>query len=118
MKNRFLKKAVFPVVAIFALLYLVSSSSCKKETDCTAIITVLDTVGAPLSGAKIRLYSSLPKANLQDQTLTSDSKGEATFVFKYEAILDIEVIHDSLGVAEGVVKLVEGETVREKVQYN
>ena len=118
MKNVFLKRAVFPVLAIIACLYLFSSTSCKKETDCTAIITVHDTIGQPLAGAKIRLYSSLANANLQDQTLTSDSKGEATFVFKHQAILDITVTHDSLGTAEGVVKLEPGETVRETVKYN
>lgn len=117
MKNLSLKKAVFPILAAFAFIYSLSATSCKKETDCTAVITVLDTAGVAVPGASIKLYSSLPGATLQEQTLPSDSKGQATFVFKHQAILDIEVTHTQFGVVEGIVKLEVGETVHETVEY-
>jgi hypothetical protein len=122
MKNLSLKKAAFPVLAAIAFVLALTSTSCKKDTDCTAVITVLDTAGVPVSGASIRLFSSLATTNsqLQEQILVADSKGEATFVFKHQAILDITATHSLLfpgDTAKGLVKLEPGETVRETVEF-
>jgi hypothetical protein len=118
MKNLSLKKAAFPILAALAFVFSLSTPACKKNTECTAVITVLDTASKPVPGASIRLYSTLatPTTMLQDQTLVADSKGEATFVFKYQAILDIEVT-STFGTATGLVKLEPGETVHETVEY-
>lgn len=122
MKNLSLKKAAFPILAAIAFVSALASSSCKKETDCTAVITVLDTAGLPVSGASIKLFSTLATTNsqLQEQTLTADSKGEATFVFKHQAILDIAATHITLfpgDTAKGLVKLEPGQTVKETVEF-
>lgn len=117
MKNLSLKKAVFPLFAVFAFALATAFSSCKKETDCTAVITVLDTTGGvPVSGALIRLYSEL--GTLQEETLVSDSRGQATFVFKHQAILDIAATHPSYpDTAKGIIKLEPGETVNQTVEF-
>lgn len=122
MKNLSLKKAAFPILATVALILGSTVTSCKKDTECTAVITVLDTAGAPVAGASIRVYSTLAstKDQLQEQTLISDTKGSATFVFKYQAILDIAATNSTLfpgDTAKGLVKLEPGETVKEEVQF-
>lgn len=117
MKNLSFKKAVFPLFVVVALVSAFAFSSCKKDTDCTAVITVVDTTGgSPVPGATIRVYSEL--GTLQEQTLTADSRGTATFVFKYQAILDIEATHpDYPSPAKGIIKLEPGETVNQTVEF-
>ena len=92
-----------------------SFSSCKKETDCTAVITVVDAGGTPVSGATIHLYSKADRADLQDETKVSDVAGKANFVFKYEAILNIDAKKDALVNIGDVVKLEPGKTVEKTV---
>lgn len=123
MKNLSFKKAVLPLFAVGAFVSAIAFSSCKKETDCTAVITVLDTIGgSPVAGATIRVFSEL--GTLQEETLTADSRGQATFVFKHQAILDItawhpdyEVSPTELDTAKGIVKLEPGETVNQTVEF-
>jgi hypothetical protein len=116
MKNLSFNKTVLPLFAVAVLFCAITFTSCKKETDCTAVIYVVDTLGAPVPAAAIRVYSEL--GTLQEQTLTADSRGSATFVFKYQAILDIEATHPNhIDTARGIIKLEPGETVNQTVDF-
>ncbi len=73
--------------------------SCKKEVSPTLIITVKDTAGKSVKGAKVHAYKG-PTANYgtpnkeMDQKGTTDGNGEVKFEFKYSAVLDVDVIYN------------------------
>jgi hypothetical protein len=92
--------------------------SCKKDSECSAIITVTDENSNAISGATVRLYytetnSSGVVGNI-DETKTTGGNGEAKFTFDLEAILFIEASKDTL-TGTGIIKLVPGETAEETV---
>lgn len=115
------------LIGLFAFLLIVLPS-CRKEGDTIAIITVIDTSGARIPGAKVILYgtpSSPGYAGLEiirRDTLFSDAAGQATFnyteAFKLGqagfAVLDIKAIKDTLE-GSGIIKVVEEETSSETV---
>lgn len=112
MKKMLLKALVFLLLLSSCVFFL---PSCKKPTDCTVRITVLDTTGVPVSAAYVRLFSKLPGADLQDKTQTTDAYGKTLFVFKYEAILDIDASKNNSGNSSEVIKLLPGKTVEKKI---
>ncbi|NUM51992.1 MAG: hypothetical protein HUU48_12855 [Flavobacteriales bacterium] len=73
--------------------------SCKKEVSPRLIITVKDTSGKALKGAKVHAYKGATANNgtpnkEMDQKGTTDGNGEVTFDFKYSAVLDVDVIYN------------------------
>lgn len=48
------KVAPFVISLLIGTIFL---SSCKKDKTCTAVVTVVDSLGAPLSGVLIKVYS-------------------------------------------------------------
>jgi len=75
------------------------SNSCKKEVSPDLIITVKDTAGKALQGAKVHAYKGAtandgtPNKEM-DQKGTTDASGEVKFTFKYSAVLDVDVIYN------------------------
>ncbi len=99
-------------------------SSCYKEEETTAVITVLDAANAPVPGAEVKLYYKFASDSLGtdlrlDKEATTDASGKANFNYTEEfksgqaglAVLDIEVDGDILG----IIKIEEEERNEETV---
>jgi hypothetical protein len=102
-------------VAILGLSLAISSTSCRKEKDTNAVVTVVDASENPVSGVAVRLYiqsASGPVREGIDVTETTNSSGVASFNFNdlYElgqagfAVLDIDVKN---GASTGIIKIEE-----------
>jgi len=96
--------------------------SCKKNGPTDAIITVLDTIGKPVSAATVILWQDTShntvtgyQASLR-QTKTTDVSGKASFEFQQEAYLNIYAIKNS-DTATGIIQLKQHETVNVTVQF-
>ncbi|MCT4581869.1 MAG: hypothetical protein N4A35_10660 [Flavobacteriales bacterium] len=99
-------------------------SSCYKEKETTAVVTVLDVANAPVPGANVKLYykkasDSLASTLRLDKEATTDASGKANFNYTEEfksgqaglAVLDIEVDGDILGIIKIEEELQNEETV-------
>jgi hypothetical protein len=117
-----------PLVIIFAGFLLsclfFTNTSCRKKTDCVALIHCVDSAGGNWSGANVQLYAIVKTAN--GGTVVADIKangdtdgdGKAKFTFKLPAIYDIKATFKSglkTYVGTGIIKLEEGETVEKGV---
>lgn len=113
---------------IFLLSLAFTSTSCQKETDCTARVKCVDSVGHAVSNANVLLYAQIkdPKDPKSQNTYTADIKatgttdgaGETQFVFQLPAILDIKAtgtIGTKTITGNGIIKLEEGKTVEKTV---
>ena len=113
-------------ILILGLITLMSSvSSCFKEEDTTAVITVLDAADVPVSGAAVRLYYKVATDSLGEENVNllneanTDASGKANFDYTEEfkagqaglAVLDIEVD----GVILGIIKIEEEQQNKETV---
>lgn len=96
-------------LGLMTLMSLVSS--CYKEKDTTAVITVLDVANVPVPGAEVKLYYKFATDSLGtdlrlDKTATTDASGKANFNYTEEfksgqaglSVLDIEVDGNILGI--------------------
>jgi hypothetical protein len=113
------------VINVFLLLVLCSFigfgiSACKKTGPSEAVITVNNTLGKPVAGALVVLRqdsvvnpSTGVQANVIQQT-TTDFSGTATFSFKLEAVLNVEVSKDTLKVRD-FIKLEQNEIVSKTI---
>lgn len=99
---------------ILAFFLLFSSVSCKKTTECTAIITVVDSLGIPVSGATVRLFANVNPVGVVESIQPTDLSGNSTHKIKLEAILDIEAKKDSLS-GIGIIRLEPGKKVNKTV---
>ncbi|MCO5275605.1 MAG: hypothetical protein M9900_11900 [Flavobacteriales bacterium] len=120
-----------PLKAILAAVLLIllgaGLGSCNKEKDTKATITVLDTAGAVVGGAYVKLFAN-PSVPLQaDFTRltkegTTSSDGKVTFDYSefYKrgqagfAVLNILAKRDSLS-GEGIIRIEEEQTNEETV---
>lgn len=117
-KSKFHNSLLF--IVAFAFVF---SSSCKKNKDCDAVITVIDgTNSAPIYGATVHLYpppSQNPTLDIQEQTGITDAAGTVTFTFKLPAILQADATPPStLSLKPGgqLVKLEEGKQVSKTIK--
>lgn len=108
------------VLLVCLFTALITFSSCKKTEPCEAVITVVDALGKPISGAKVVLRQDSVKnpntgkrANIFDEQFTAGT-GEAFFEFQWEAVLNVEVNADTL-FAKDYIRLEQSETVRKTV---
>ena len=108
------------IILTLALAGLLTASSCKKTEPCEAIITVVDTLGCPVSAAKVVLRQDSVvnpqtgvRADVFDEEFTT-SNGEAIFKFQWEAVLNVEVTSLTL-TAKDYIRLEQSETVRKTV---
>jgi len=122
MKKIVLKAALFVLALGFVSLATVS---CRKEGDTVAKIYVIDTSGAPVPGAMVRLYPEPTiddhGAIIIDDTLYTDGLGLVTFDYSSSYnlgqagvfVLNIEVNSGDTIFGEGIIK-VEQEVVSEE----
>lgn len=113
-----MKNVFFILVA--SMLALVVVPACKKTEPCEAIITVVDTLGKPVQGAKVVLRQDSVlnakngvRADVFEEEFTA-SNGEAFFEFKWEAVLNVEVVSQTQQ-ARDYIRLKQSETVRKTV---
>lgn len=106
---------------VFGVIY----TSCKKETECTAVITVKrqDDTLYLVSGALVKIY----KYHVYKEGY-SNSNGQVTKTFDLEAILDVSAEYitspvdtvtpaDTL-IGKTVIRLLPGKTVYKTVFVN
>lgn len=121
-----------PLKAILAaaLLFILGTglTSCKKEKATKAVITVLDTAGAVVPGAYVKLYANPvdpQQADFSRLTKEGNTGTDGRIVFDYSefykrgqagfAVLDILAMSDSL-VGEGIIRIEEEEVNEEVVK--
>ena len=121
MKN--FAKNLLPLV-IIAIIFMLSNTSCKKDTDCIVEVYVKSftdtTVVIPYAGIRIH----------QGETTvlgSADANGKFTYTFKLEAIFNVTAIVSTLfdstftppiriyRKGEGSFRLVEGTTVKKTI---
>lgn len=119
----------FKALSAVALLFILGAglSACKKEKATKAVITVLDTAGAVVPGAYVKLYANpvgpiMPNFTRLTKEGTTSSDGKVTFDYSefYKrgqagfAVLDIMAKKDSLSGA-GIIRIEEEQTNEETV---
>ncbi|MBE50500.1 MAG: hypothetical protein CMP51_02285 [Flavobacteriales bacterium] len=106
-------KIIFTISLISVMFF-----SCNKEKDTIGIIRVVYSNGNPMVNAKVVLDQlngapgTDPISGLRKES-TTDARGEATFTYTYEAILDVNVTKTSGNnnyVGNNVIRLLRGET--------
>lgn len=113
-KNKLSKLLVALILGILAFASVNTLSSCRKNKDCTAVITVIDTAGAVLNNASVRLYYDPNNGNQKfiETTQATDASGKTTFVFKLQAIFDTDITYGGKTAKKaGIVMLEPGSTV-------
>lgn len=116
-------KRVFGVIVLFSVV-MFTASSCKKNRDAKAVVTVLkdsvnfvtgDTVQVPAVQAIVRFYLDQVGAEHIDTTIFTDTRGKSEFVWFEDAIIQYDVIYGSFQDLENFIILEQGETVEETV---
>ena len=115
MKTTTLKVTAF----LFSLIIIATTfSSCTKDSDTIGIIRVVNSSGQAMSGVTVVLnqQNSIPGTdpieNLK-QTKTTDANGKASFTYRYESILDVNVSkisNNDTYSGSGVIRLLRGKT--------
>tara|TARA_B110000902_G_C14276195_1_gene575022 strand:- start:2342 stop:2719 length:378 start_codon:yes stop_codon:yes gene_type:complete len=115
MKTTTLKITAF----LFSLIIIATSfSSCTKDSDTIGIIKVVNSSGQAMSGVTVVLNQQNttpgtdPIENLK-QTKTTDATGKASFTYRYESILDVNVSkisNNDTYSGSGVIRLLRGKT--------
>lgn len=109
---------VLGVLCLVALV-VIGSSSCKKNRDAKAIVTVVkdslnfvtgDTVQVPAVQAIVRFYLDQIGAEHIDTNIFTDTRGKAEFVWFEDAIIQYDVTFGSFQNLENYVILEQGET--------
>lgn len=109
---------------LFLIFVLAFNWNCKKSGPAEAIITVRDSLGLPVSGARVILRQDSVvnattgvRADVFQEQVTG-STGDAVFSFELEAVLNIEIIKDSINKADEYIRLEQSKTVRKTVVIN
>lgn len=114
------------------ILFMPAFFSCKKDEPTKAVITVQDSGGYPVEGARVRVFQDSVvnqvtgvKANVSDEKI-SDSNGRTEHEFKWEAFLNIEAIRVRIDTpmwpvdtdtARGYIRLEYQKTVETTVKF-
>lgn len=113
MKSSLLKTHL---LLIAALILTTGIFSCKKEGPCEAVITVTDSAGVAVKGATVVLRqddvinpTTGAQANIHAEG-TTDTYGKATFEFKLEAVLNVEITKGTK-TAKDYIRLEQSKTV-------
>jgi hypothetical protein len=108
------------LLIVFVALTAIATTSCKKTEPCKAVITVQDSLGKPVVGARVILRQDSvinPSTGVRAdvfQEKYSLNNGEAFFEFGLEAVLNVEVDYDVRS-ARDYIRLEQSETVRKTV---
>lgn len=113
-------KALLKILFSLLILLFVSTTftSCEKANDTTGIIKVVNSSGQVMSGVTVILdqQNTIPGTDpIEDlrRSGTTDATGKASFIYTYEAILDVNVNKNSGNntySGSGVIRLVRGKT--------
>jgi hypothetical protein len=115
MKN----KTLLPILVFGTLTLTGSMTSCNKEQDTLAKITVLDSDGNRFADASVRIYgdptTSPHPAVIMDRTLYTDANGQVIFDFTDDfkqgqagfTVLTIELNSGDTLAGEGIIKIEE-----------
>jgi hypothetical protein len=104
----------------FVAITTIATTSCKKTEPCKAVITVQDSLGNPVAGARVILRQDSvinPTTGVRADVFQEEysvSSGEAFFEFDLEAVLNVEVDYDVQS-ARDYIRLEQSETVRKTV---
>jgi len=117
MLNRIFKSGL---IGVFALVMVVSFSSCKKEKETIAVIIVKNTSGNVVSGVTVVLSPEQiisPNGSLPDPALTkfntTDANGRVQFTYELEAILNVKAtkkIDNDNFEGNNIIRLLKGKT--------
>ena len=109
---------------LFLILTLAFNWNCKKTGPAEAVITVKDSLGKPVAGAKVVLRqdsvvnpTTSIRANIYQEKTTA-STGEAFFSFELEAVLNIEITKDAFTRSDEYIRLEQNKTVRKTIAIN
>lgn len=120
-------KTIKYVLPLFFLGLIIGASSCKKNKDAKAIITVVkdsvnfvtgDTVQVAAVQASVRFYLDVIGAEHVDTTILTNTNGKAEFVWFEDAIIQFDVIYPPFSQLEEFLILEQGETVEKTVNVN
>ncbi|HSY77058.1 MAG TPA: hypothetical protein VK890_09395 [Bacteroidia bacterium] len=106
------------VIGLFVTVIL--TPSCSKNTDCVAVVHVIDTAGNPVAGATVVLFKTNVTqyngvtANVT-QTQVSDGSGTCTYTFALPAVLDITAKTTTKS-GKGEISLQVGQTTEQTVR--
>ena len=112
--------------SLVAMILIPVATSCNKEKDTVAIITVVDTGGRPVDSAYVKLFANLaypigdPSRLLREGLTDGSGQVEFDYTDQYKqgqagfAVLDIVSFKDS-AVGEGIIKILEEETNEESI---
>lgn len=112
---------------VLLLAVIVGSSSCKKNRDAKAVITVVkdsvnfitgDTVQVAAVQASVRFYLDVIGAEHIDTTVLTNTNGKAEFVWFEDAIIQFDVVYPPFSLLEEFLILEQGETVEKTVNVN
>ena len=124
MLNKIFKSVL---IGIFALVMIVTVTSCEKEKETIGIIIVKRN-GVVVPNAAVTLFPKAeisPQGILPDPSLTkinnTDANGQAEFTYALEAILNIEVVkyegNDTLK-GSNIIRLLKEKIVTKEVEIN
>ena len=101
--------------AIFLfILFTAVWSSCQKDTQCNANVTIVDTAARPRSGVSVQLgyNGTTPGRTTISVTQITDITGTTQFSFKLPAVYDVNLTYGGrTDSAVGNVRLAVGSTV-------
>ena len=128
MRNINFKSFLINFIMAFVIAFFATTlSSCQEESPTRAIITVVDSDGAPAYDvctvilSQDGLINSAGNESNVSKSKTTSSNGTVEFEFVNEAILNIEaryVTGNDTYTAESVIKLVREELVRKTITVN
>ena len=96
-------------LAFMLMLFVVASTStsCKKDKTCHGKVTVVDSNGAGIAGAKVKLSAPSVNGDVVYEN-TTDGSGDASFDVKLPAIFDVVATKPTYtGTGVGVLRLDE-----------
>ena len=128
MRNINFKSFLINFIMVFVIAFFATTlSSCQEESPTRAIITVIDSDGAPAYDvctvilSQEGLINSAGNESNVSKSKTTSSNGTVEFEFVNEAILNIEATYvtgNDTYTAESVIKLVREELVRKTITVN
>jgi len=125
MLNKIFKSGL---IGVFALVMIVTFTSCQKEKETIGIIIVKDSNGAVVRNAAVTLFpdSTISSSGAYSdpslrKTNNTDANGQVQFTYELEAILNIEAIKEdgnSTYTGIDIIRLLKGKTVTKVVEIN
>ena len=108
------------VFGTFLFATTILHSSCEETSPAKAIVSIVDSLNFPVSGAIVELSQDSVinqttgiQSNIYDLQLT-DAAGQAFFEFQWEAVLNVDVTKGNLQTKD-FIRLEQSKTVRKTI---